>query len=576
MKRKLILNIKLLLVFVALGFMSCDLLFKSKEEEPSVELTYSYSNSKGGFVGTLTVNDFGKESNGNKRERLFLVLDYYPLDVDTIGDEHKWHYKNSELKEGVPVEFFTYQREIELWDDIIVGRHGKLIKKLTLKTTESGSIEKDYWGSWINMATGDKMYVDSAGAYIRNKDYNYEFSYVKDFSSYKLDGDNVLTNKVEYYFREGGKNRSFTASVAGMSSILESVRAASSVRNQDVLGKRRNNNNPEDSESVSADENGVLSFKDSIAGDEQNIVINIGLDEYIETSIDETPRFDGENIGSIPVLKKDSYGFKTSYYMRENTDDSFIVREGKKIDVNDCLYAGKKYNLVIEFKNVGDKICKTSFVEISWEDSNLTLSGYSSANGIETNFSSVEPGKIFELTLKNAIYSFEKFDKDLEYVDIPVTIKITDSQTMETWNDSIILRFYRGVVWLKLNSTSFINSSKATLNGFFIYPDGRSKRFSFNVGETKSVSIPWSKKDYVLVFSGATTTSKEIGYSFGCCDTLPQLPSTWTIKEINASEPNNTTKTAARITDLTTPTKGYLVIDDVDFYIINVSSFDAE
>ncbi len=145
---------------------------------------------------------------------------------------------------------------------------------------------------------------------------------------------------------------------------------------------------------------------------------------------------------------------------------------------------------------------------------------------------------------------------------------------METWNDSIIIRFYKGVVYLNMNSVAF-NNSRATLNGFFIYPDGRSKRFSFNVGETKNVCIPWSKKDYILVFSGATSTSKELGYSFGYGDTLAQLNTPWTIKEINALEPNNSTTTAAKITDLTTPTKGYLVIDDVDFYTINISDFEA-
>ena len=45
-----------------------------------------------------------------------------------------------------------------------------------------------------------------------------------------------------------------------------------------------------------------------------------------------------------------------------------------------------------------------------------------------------------------------------------------------------------------MNSTAFNNSGTQKLNGFFIYPDGRSKRFSFGVGSDGTIDVPWSKR----------------------------------------------------------------------------------
>ena len=49
----------------------------------------------------------------------------------------------------------------------------------------------------------------------------------------------------------------------------------------------------------------------------------------------------------------------------------------------------------------------------------------------------------------------------MEYVDVPIKIKITDSKYARTWNDSITLRFYKGLVSFKVNSRNFDANSKA-------------------------------------------------------------------------------------------------------------------
>jgi len=111
------------------------------------------------------------------------------------------------------------------------------------------------------------------------------------------------------------------------------------------------------------------------------------------------------------------------------------------------------------------------------------------------------------------------------------------------------------------------------LNGFFIYPDGRSKHFSVTTGSSTTVLIPWSSKDYILAFSGAVSSAQEIGYSF-CLSTssLADLSGTWTAKDGKAYEPNNKIAEAYQITNLETPTKAFLGKDDIDFYKINISN----
>ena len=213
---------------------------------------------------------------------------------------------------------------------------------------------------------------------------------------------------------------------------------------------------------------------------------------------------------------------------------------------------------------LGSITCATSTYEITCEDPNLNfISG-----SLDGNFSSIEPKA--SKTLKFEVY-YGCLDE--EYVDVPIKISIIDSKYQRTWNDSITLRFHKGLVALKVNSRNFDSNSSAKLNGFFIYPDGRSKRFTVQSGNVSTISIPWSTKDYIIAFSGATA-SNEMAYSFGFSETatLADLSGTWSIEDIIAYESNNTVVDAYKITDLSNSVKAYLSDGDIDFYIINNSS----
>ncbi len=412
----------------------------------------------------------------------------------------------------------------------------------------TGTLDRKLWGSWIKMDTGTEYYIDTIAVYessSSNKKYKKSTYQVSDF---KFDGDNIIKTGSSVFFRKGGSARGFTMNVSGFSDS-DSYRAMSSSR-AGVKGSRKNTNNQYDSESVVSAEDGKISFTNAVADDVQEVSVSSGT---MDSSISVAPAYDGQNIGTIPLVEPDMYGFKTTYSI--NGDDQGFCYGNSY----------KNYTLNLQINNVGSETCKTSQYEISCEDPYFTVV----SGGLTGNFSSVEPGKSKTVTL-----SVNYGTLNTEYVDVPISISITDSKYLRTWNDTVTIRFYKGVVALKVNARNF-EGSGATLKGFLIYPDGRSKRFTVSAGSTQTVLVPWSSSDYILSFSGATTSS-ELAYSFAFVGqaTVADLTGTWSISDINAYEDNDSSTKAYKVTSLALPVKAYLSYEDIDFYKVNVSDVD--
>ena len=389
---------------------------------------------------------------------------------------------------------------------------------------------KEYWGTWIRMDTGDEYYFDAT----------------KELKNYTLDGESILKIGNIVYFRKNGKNRDFSMKVAGFSDS-RALRAIS-IGKQGISGRRENQKNSEDSETVVSDAEGKLAFTGAVSGDTQTITV------ADTTSVSVTPSYNGEDLGTIPIVESGTYGFKTTYSI-DSDEQGFCFGN---------YY--KTYKLTLNLKNIGDTMCETSIYEVSCDDKKLEfVSGSKRAN-----FSSIEKDCSKVITFKVRYAELTN-----EYVDVPIKISIQDSLYYRTWEDSITLRFYRSLIDLKVNSRNFnkYDSSSQkdnTLKGFLIYPDGRSRRFTVGAGYTSEVSIPWSESDYYLVFSGATADT-EMGYSFGfpAKTELANLNGVWEIEEINSFEPNNDTSSAHHVYDLTKSVKSYLKSGDIDFYKIN-------
>ena len=413
-------------------------------------------------------------------------------------------------------------------------------------------IPKEYWGTWIRMDTGDKYYIDSK-AVMDNSQKNVTSS----FAGCYFETENILRKGDVVYFKKGGSNRDFSLKVSGFSdpgfSNKKGVSFSIGTGNQSIKGRRQNIKNSVDSETVSPDSTGEMNFTGAVADDTQEITISDGQNE---TTAKVTPSYDGENLGTIPLVEEGSYGFKTTYSI-DGDEQGFCFGNNYR-----------KYTLELSFTNVGSISCAAGEIEISCSDSNLYY-GDNSLDVGKDNFSTIKPGYTRSFVLENITYK----QLDTEYVDVPIHVSITDAKYGRTWKDSVTLRFYKGIVKLKVNALSFDSGSKANLNGFLIYPDGRSKRFEVSSGSAAQVFVPWSENDYMLAFSGATA-STELTYSFGFSQktSLATLDEYWSVSDLRAYESNDSPSTAYRITNLSSPVKAYLMDGDIDFYVINTSS----
>lgn len=414
------------------------------------------------------------------------------------------------------------------------------------KFVYGNSIPKEYWGTWIRMDTGAEYYIDAHFVYEKNlsRGNSIRQSGIDGFS---FDGENVLINGNYRYFRKGGGNRSFSLTTAGFSN---SFSRAVTIGKQGVTGRRQNKNNSADREEKTSDSKGNLEFTDAVADDEQEIIIN---SDSSKTTITVTPQYDGENVGTVPIVEKGKYGFKTSYKING--------------DAQGFCYGNSfaKYTLQLSFKNVGVEDCAASVYVISCNDSKLKIDG-----NVTGNFTTITAGNSNDITL--LVQYGTVID---EYVDVPINISITDRKYEQTWEDSVTLRFYKGVINVKVNARNFNSTYGSTLKGFFIYPDGRSKRFTVSNKSSATLTIPWSEKDYILAFSGATADN-EMAYSFCINDKVPlaNLDGIWSLSEMNAYK-SNSTKTAYKVTNFSNPVKAYLGAGDVEFFTFNVKNLEV-
>ncbi|MBQ5647142.1 MAG: hypothetical protein IIV07_08760, partial [Treponema sp.] len=416
--------------------------------------------------------------------------------------------------------------------------------------TNTPKISSEYWGTWIQMDTGAEYYIDNQNIY---KKYSSSKSKIQSgIDGYYLESDKVLRSGNTVFFRKGGKNRSFSVTVSGFStnrSIRNSSRAAGT-GNQGVSGRRENKENSEDSETVDSEDDNSLDFDGGVADDPQTVTVTDGEDTGTATVV---PQYDGENVGSIPVVEPGKYAFKTTYKIENADSQGFMY--GNNLGI---------YNISFNLTNIGQATCETSVYSISWNDSNLSSSDLVK----EGNFTSIGPGSAKVIS---GNFSYGYFDE--EYKDVTITISIIDSKYGETWNDYVTLRFYRGWVSYKVNARNFNQSSTATLKGFLVYPDGRSERFTVSSDKTTTISVPWSTKDYYFVLSGANNDT-EMCYSFIPAEygSPADLSGVWYITDINAYEPNDRLQNAVYLTDYKNPIKAYLKNGDIDYYKFNTSS----
>jgi hypothetical protein len=413
-------------------------------------------------------------------------------------------------------------------------------------TSNNSQIDSKYWGTWIQMDTGSEYYIDNKNVYkISSNGYKSEIQ--SGISGYYLESNEVLRNGSTVFFRKGGKNRRFSATVSGFS-----PRSARGIGtgSQGISGRRENEENPADNETATSDEDGSINFDGGVADDPQIVTVEQGNESGSATI---TPKYDGENVGSIPVVESGKYAFKTTYNVSNADSQGFMYGNNMGL-----------YEISFNLTNIGYETCATSVYTISWEDTNLFSQNFEK----QGNFTSIKSGASKTIT---GSFSYGYFDE--EYKDVTISIEITDSKYEKTWYDYVTLRFYRGWIDYKVKARNFNASSSAKLNGFLVYPDGRSKRFTVSSGNITTVSIPWSTRDYYLVFSGANDET-EMCYSFVASEfgAPADLSGVWSIADINAYENNDSINDAVYISNNEISTKAYLKNGDIDYFKFNVSN----
>jgi hypothetical protein len=459
----------------------------------------------------------------------------------------------------------TYQYRITA---VFPGGGANDILKIVSITTSPANItpiySKDYWGEWIAMPsksmagygiyynllwkktyiTADQIYIgdESISSALGSAGNRFTLTSLSDNVkvinfSYITSDDNV------YLFANRIKNGSFSGTIADFNSTGRSARTVAggkgwaSVVISDLA-------NPVDTTTVTTDDNGNFTVEDAIPGD----TYQVDVDGQTTTV---TPATDDTNIGTITIAE--GVNFKTSLVPPDIEFDENNFWFPTTLPTSDIdftrLYGGNtNYSFYIYIENTGMEDATACTYSLSLDNGLALVSG--STSGI---LGTVEPGskktKYLPLTVNCA-------SVQNEYEFKTISIQITDPIHDKTWNDSVSLRFNRERV-------TFNIAAQSDVQGVILAPTGKAYQFS---GTSSSVVVPWSSKDYLVVFCGASANTETV-YSLGI-DTEPDK-SFGNFFDTANYEPNDTEANASIINNQE-QIMSYLHKGDFDYYRIRL------
>lgn len=364
-----------------------------------------------------------------------------------------------------------------------------------------------------------------------------------------LESENVIKAGSIRFFREGGATRSFSALVAGFQDTLGNSQGRMIIPEQSTPTRRRNKNNPSDTEEVTSNEDGLVVFSNAVVGDEQ--IITTEFESANGNRIVEftaNPNYDDEFVGTIPLLEE-GYNFKTTYSV--NTAQL----------LHGYMYGSgyRDYDVTIEIENIGNSEARTTVWEIGIPDGLYVTSGSTIGN-----FSTIPSGDKRTIDL---VVTAGNINNDFE--DKIITISITDSETERTWEDFAVLRFYRLPVSFKVRAYNIDGSG--SLKAFLITPDNRSIFFQVDHNSTSALTVPYRSSPYLLAFSGAGHKN-EMKYSFAAGANPTQVADEpWSIEQIKKYRSHDSELKSFLVTDPTTSIDGYLGVDEINFFSVDLS-----
>jgi hypothetical protein len=382
--------------------------------------------------------------------------------------------------------------------------------------------DRDLWGEWIRMDTGDTWYITS------------NYINVTDPDNMKLvrQSENVIKvthgNREYYLYASRIPNGSFNGTVVNGNTQAQSImfnRSMSGIGGIEVA--ITNLNDAVNEITTQTDTEGNFTADGAIPGDEYEITVDG------QTTI-VSPNTDGENIGTVTVTS--GVNFKTS-----------IVPQSQSTDMT-ALYTNTEYGFNIEINNVGSADCLAATYTLDFPEG-ITATSKPSSLILGT----IEPGKKKTLGIKIICANFLAAS---EYKTINLTV--TDEINNKTWNDSVSLKF------VKENITFYIRSGSA-ISGVVIVPGVKAYSFKTSGYQSysASVSVPkYAEKDYLVVFSGATADTEAV-YSLGIGVQADSYFSGFTA--LGNYEQNNDEHSAVQINN-GNKIMSYLHKNDIDYY----------
>jgi len=406
----------------------------------------------------------------------------------------------------------------------------------TLHEINKSLFAEEFWGEWIRMDTGENWYF--ASNYRKVGD-----NYTADPVDIKKQSANVIkvtegtgSSKKEYYlYASRIRNSTFEAVAVSDESVRSLISGRFGFSGIDAAITAANNNMDKQTVEIGAD--GVINAERIIAGD--NYKVTIEGYEFIVTS-----NTDGDNVGTLTLTN--GVNIKTSIVAKSSDTD--LMR----------LYSGTEYSLIIKFTNVGEDICKAMTYQLTLPDELIITENLNSPTfKTKGDLESIMPGKTREVEIK-----IKGTITDVDYKLLKVQIN-TEDYYGKTWDDSVSLRVNR-------EKAVFNISSNKEINGVIIVPGGKSYYFRTSYTGSnlysKKIEVPKYKKDYLVVFSGASA-DEEAKYSFAVDHNPNTNFNEYTLTDLRRY--NDTEEKATPINSTDSSTMGYLLMNLANFYKVS-------
>ena len=391
---------------------------------------------------------------------------------------------------------------------------------------------KEYWGEWLRMDMDETWYISNNAISVNGTSFTGSVSMTKQ-------SDRVIevsdSGRKYYLFASRTATTSFSGKIAEASPTYSNARS-SGIGGVDVKVSNRKNKGNEMTVTTTAD--GAYTVKEAIPGDEY--VINVGGKTAVVS-----PYNDGDEVGILTITE--GVNFK-----------SRLIPKIGDLDMTRLYADYTNYEFTLEISNVGTEDCTAAIYSLEFDQDLIVQSTVSTYDRLGT----IEPGRNKLINIGVAcktIYS--------AWEDKKVKILITDPIVGKTWEDFVNIRFNKSPV-------HFVIMSEREVNGVIISPNATATQFSTMWDGTNYgtiASLPWSDKDYLVVFSGATADTEAV-YSMGV-NTIPDT-NFRTFMDLARYEPNNMENQA---TPIMTQDRiiSYLHKNDIDYYKINLSQSPA-